>query len=335
MDKKYVGLNTEPNQTCGTASVIRNSCKTGSCLQLQLPRDLQSRVQQIVTPLHLQLNHRMKMLLSEMADKVPGYYDLIIVSAVSSSHFEEGQAMLYNIHKHLFPHLRNFTFVYYNLGLSAEQRNILSKICRCHLIDFPFELFPEFVRFRKCYTWKPLIVSAHISRSNLLVWIDASVRFNSEFNKFTELLNRARSRGMQVFLNKQTIAHATLPSMFHFFGDEACVYVNSSVTVATVLVFHNNLVVRRAIVEPWAACAISRRCMCPRGVDLFQIRISCHLETGEYGTCHRFDQSAISIILAKMYQDGLDYIVAPMKDYLDMKRGDKMKYPFVNITKVI
>lgn len=336
MDKKYVDTNREPTETCSTNTIIGNSCKIGSCLQLQLPSDLRTRVQQIATPTHLQLDHHMKMLLAGMADKVPGYYDLILVSAVSSSHLEEGQAMLYNIHTYLFPHLRNFTFIYYNLGLLEEQRDFLANICRCHLIDFPYEVLPEFISFRKCYAWKPLIVKAHISRSNLIVWMDASVRFDTAFFKFTELLGRARSRGLQVFLNKQTIGHITLPRMFHFFGDEACVYVNSSVIVSGVMVFHNDLFVQRVILEPWAACAVSRQCMCPSGLDLHKIRISCHKEMGQYhyGTCHRFDQSAISIILVKLYQERLDNIVVSMKEYVDMKRGTKMTYPYENVTGV-
>ncbi|RUS78724.1 hypothetical protein EGW08_013511 [Elysia chlorotica] len=280
--------------------------------------------------MQLLVSVKYKEALSAMAAQIPRHNDIIIVSAISSNHYLEGQAMLYNLHHNLFPHLTNFTFVYYNLGLTPAQRRYLANICRCVMIDFPFEMFPDFVSALKCYTWKPLIVNAAIQRAELVFWVDASIRFHPDPRRLLALLDRGRERGVQVGWSRTTISKTTLQSMFHFFGDEACAYVPYNQGLSGVAIFHNEQLIRRVVLEPWAACALSDQCMCPQsGVDLFQVRISCHENVGEnfYGVCHRFDQSALSILLTKLYQENVNHVMLQdIAQFIDIKRGDQREY---------
>ncbi|GFO36209.1 hypothetical protein PoB_006271400 [Plakobranchus ocellatus] len=70
------------------------------------------------------------------------------------------------------------------------------------------------------------------------------------------------------------------------------------------------------------------QCMCPLGQeDLYQIRISCHevKRKYHYGQCHRFDQSALSILVSKLSQEKIEHIM--LRDiteyvYIDVMRGD-------------
>ena len=325
-----VDTKVHSRETCNSTVVIGNSCSARGCLRLRLPRQPHTRIEQIVRPNHLQMSVKYRDALSAMAAKIPRHMDLIVVSAVSSNHYLESQALLYNLHHNLFPHLSNFTFVYYNLGLTPAQRRYLASICRCVMIDFPFEMFPGFVSTLKCYTWKPLIVNTVIQRAELVFWVDASIRFKPDPKYVLNLLDRSRKRGIQMGWSATTISKTTLPSMFHFFGDEACAYVPYNQGLSGVVIFHNEWLVRRVVLEPWAACALSAQCMCPQtGVDLFKARITCHMNRGKYfyGICHRFDQSALSILLTKLYQENVNHVMLrDITQFVDIKRGDQRPY---------
>ena len=330
--EKVSEADVEPHsrETCSSSQKIGNSCAASGCLRLTLPRQLRTRVEQIVLQDHLQLNAKYQAVLSTMAAEIPHYSEVVMVSAVSSNHYLESQAMLYNLHHNVFPHLKNFTFIYYNLGLLPAERRYLANICRCLMIDFPYHLFPNFLSYLKCYTWKPLIVNAVIQRAELVFWVDASIRFKQDPAHLMSLLERAKNRGVQMGWSKTTISKTTLPSMFHFFGDEACAYVSYNQGLSGVVIYHNEWMIRRMVLQPWAACALSGQCMCPQtGVDLFQARITCHQDRGKYfyGICHRFDQSALSILLTKLYQDHVDHIILrDIEQFLDIKRGDERPY---------
>ncbi|GFS03249.1 hypothetical protein ElyMa_006465400 [Elysia marginata] len=327
-----VDIEIRPTETCNSSQEIGNSCGAGGCLQLKLPSLLDTRIEQIVQSDSLKVNAKYVAALSAMAAEIPKHSDIIVVSAVSSNHYLESQAMLFNLQQNLFPHLDNFTFVYYNLGLKPAERRYLSNICRCVMIDFPFHLFPEFLKMLKCYTWKPLIVNAVIQKSELVFWVDASIRFHSDPTNVLALLERSRERGIQMGWSKTTISKTTLPSMFHFFGDEACAYRPYNQGLSGVVIYHNEWLIKRTVLEPWAACALSDRCMCPQtGVDLFQARISCHQDSGKYvyGVCHRFDQSALSILLTKLYQENVNHVILKdINQFVDIKRGDVIVGPF-------
>ncbi|KAI8789135.1 hypothetical protein BgiMline_001002 [Biomphalaria glabrata] len=319
---------TENFVSCINEEVIGNSCASTGCLRLQLPTSVRERVNQLVRPYHLHLSDNITTVLREMRAQVPGTYEIIVVTATSSNHFEEAKSMISNVRVNLLPHLNNFTFIVYNLGLTEDEALQLSRNCNCLLIRFPFEKCPPHVSYLKCYTWKPIIVNAHITQTHWLLWADASIRFHQDFKHTADLLERARTRGLQVGWSPNSIAYQTLQSTFHFFGDEACAYQPYMSSLNAVIVFYNEEFVRRLILEPWSACAMSSQCMCPADEqDLQAIRISCHKRKGkyDYGICHRFDQSALSIIGTKLYQGLVGHIfLQDLRNFVDVRRGDKV-----------
>ncbi|XP_005089040.3 uncharacterized protein LOC101853419 [Aplysia californica] len=265
-----------------------------------------------------------------MQKQVKGFYELMLVTGASANHFEESLSLLRNVRENLLPHLelKNYTFIYYDLGLNESQKGEISRKCRCKVLTFPFHLFPEFCSYLKCYTWKPLIVNAHIAQTQLLFWMDASIRFFSNFRKFERLLDRARFRGLQSGLARHHIPHTTMTRTFHFFGDEPCSYLPYRESSSCFWIFHNEYFVRRSVLEPWAACALDDKCMCPlHVVDPKVVRTMCRRREGlyHYGVCHRFDQSAISMIVAKLYQEKYEHILMPnRREYLEIRRGEKL-----------
>ena len=59
----------------------------------------------------------------------------IFIMACSSNHFDESQTAIRQLHEVVFPHLSNYSFIYYDMGLLESQRQLVSesfKKCSCY-----------------------------------------------------------------------------------------------------------------------------------------------------------------------------------------------------------
>lgn len=329
-------LSIDHNNTCVNKISIKNSCnRTNGCLRTQLPRDLRSRIEQLVRPSYMRPSEEHLNVLDAMRDSVDGQYNIILATAASSNHYLESKALLANLHSNVFPYLSNFTMIYYDIGLEEQESADISAICKyCQIRKFPFWRIPdETLQHLKCFAWKPIIISAHISQADILYWMDASVRFHEDPTRLRELLMLATIRGMQGGSATNKTPLVTLPTMFHFFGDEPCAYHHYSQCQAGTVVYHNEPLVTHAVLMPWLACAFNKTCMCPgersylrRIVQCSQFSLKLKENEYNYGVCHRFDQSALSIIIRKLFQEKSHHILnLNFKDYYELKRGDLWK----------
>uniref|UniRef100_A0A2C9M1V7 Uncharacterized protein n=1 Tax=Biomphalaria glabrata TaxID=6526 RepID=A0A2C9M1V7_BIOGL len=329
-------VNIEPlKPTCRNKSVLANSCEGSKrCLRTQLPDDPKARVQQLVGPNKLRLSPTQHELLRKMAKKVEGFYDIILLTAASSNHFNESQALLQTVHTNLFPILKNFTLIFYDIGLTSQEKALMMKNCRCQYLHFPFEVFPEFLRELRCYSWKPVMIKSMLQKANIIVWMDASVRFLDQTENIQVVIGNARKRGVQIGGSNVISAFRTFRSMYHFFGDEPCAYFALGMAKATFGIYHNEIFVDRAILAPWAACALTAECMCPpdrfmgtcrQSKDMFKL----WREQGGpiiYGLCHLYDQSAISLILHKLYQESFRWVYCNTNYFSRIQRDDLAGY---------
>ncbi|XP_055861191.1 uncharacterized protein LOC106074391 [Biomphalaria glabrata] len=319
--------------TCQGKRYRSNSCDgSDHCLQTQLPLDPVDRVAQLVTPERLRLTQQHRKALQEMGNSVRARYDVIIVTAASSNHFLETQALLKNIHANVFPYLRNYSLIFYDIGLTTSERSAMQKFCRCTVLDFPFHKFPNFTSQLRCYSWKPVIIKSQLPNANVVVWADASVRFIK--GAITAFVGSARQHGLQLGGSYSCSSIRTARSMYHYFGDEPCAYFCLGQAKATVGVYHNEYFVDRAILEPWVACALSQDCMCPTDLPntgcskakVIEAQLSNLNQPIMYGVCHRFDQSAISIIIHKLYQNYYKQIFINNHPFCQILRRDTEKY---------
>ncbi|GFR61760.1 hypothetical protein ElyMa_003565300 [Elysia marginata] len=320
--------------TCYNDRTISNSCKKDGCLQMKRPSKPWDRMRQLVRRPGLTLTDPQHGILREMASHVTGMYDVILLTTASSNHFLESQALLQNLHQNVFPVLKNFTLLFYDLGLTPAERKEMEKFCRCQVLSFPFEKLPDYVRNLKCYAWKPLMVKAHIRQANVLLWLDASIRFNGDSDKLQSLIQRVRDRGVQIGRSGADSTFRTFRSMYHYFGDEPCMYLGMGQAQATIGGYHSEPFVDRVILEPWVACALNQDCMCPatnRSAGCFESKkmaenVKEHHGPIIYGLCHRFDQSAITLILHKLYQNQYQWVMMRVKQYGRIERDNQVEY---------
>ena len=134
-----------------------------------------------------------------------------------------------------------------------------------------------------------------------MIWMDASVRFlNSNLEpKFQD----AKRYGVLASEGYAPIAVRTHPKTFKILEEEACAFKQVNEWEATFIIISANKFVSEYFMKPWVFCALTFGCLVPD--DNTEGYINCKGVRNVYFDCHRFDQSILSILLARLYNDNL------------------------------
>ncbi|CAL1541911.1 unnamed protein product [Lymnaea stagnalis] len=297
-----------------------------SCPQRHLPERLEARIEQLVFRDELQISEKYRGVIKAMSGELSGAHDVIFVSGLSSNHYKEAQALIRHVHEKILPVFKNLTFVVYNLGLTEWEAGQVKKYCRCTFLSFPFHLLPPHYKTLKCFSFKPTIIRAMYERADVVIWSDTSLRMQ-EPGALKLMVDGAIERGIQqryLTTNYPNPSH-TLGQMFHHFGDSPCAHMAFNQVVGGFGIYHREPLIERAVLDPWLACALSAECMCP--VDQRKVQ-SCPYPWGtkKIGLCHRADQSAMTLILAKLFREKYRHFVVDFNRHQTRSGNDPVNY---------
>jgi len=99
------------------------------------------------------------------------YKRLVVVTAYSSNHFEEGKGIIASVQKYM-PQTK---ILLYDLGLTAKDRTNASTYCNVEVRTFQWDKYPKHVRQLSRYAWKPLIAREVSQEYDVIMYRDASV----------------------------------------------------------------------------------------------------------------------------------------------------------------
>lgn len=310
-------LKINHNNPCREHENDSKTCTKENCPALS-ETPLQQRVEDLVLAPQFQLSdHDLKTIFRVVSAVREA--DIIIASASSSNHFKEMQAMFKALHSDVYPKLTNFSVVLFDIGLKKRQLKLTKKYCKCQVIRFPFELFPPHVADLHCYSWKAIIIRSLMSKARkLLIYQDTSIRWT---DNFLTVFKRAAKYGQQVYesTNSARIPSHTLQQMFDYMGEKACQYFAFGEIQCGFQVLKNDPLIIEAVLNPWTKCALEQFCICP--VNSKQV-LHCNDDDERNSSdpiCHRFDQSAMSIILSKLYAEERYKITLPEYSKKDPK----------------
>ncbi|XP_046360762.2 uncharacterized protein LOC124138249 isoform X2 [Haliotis rufescens] len=309
----------DPAKPCEEESFAGGACVEASCPVLQSTTP-EENLRSVLSTMS-ERKHKDLSLLMRLFPEPPTGKRTMFVTAASSNHFYEAQALIRNLHRNVFPLIDDYTFVFYDLGLMPWQREQMEKYCRCQVRSYPVEFLPSRLQNLKCYTWKAIIIQANLHKADILVWMDASVRFSN--NVINSLLDDVEKRGLAMSSGYNSVAQHTLQITMNYMKENICTLAPVPELQATFIMFHNEQWIREAVVKPWAVCAMSADCMCPRNPER---DIFCNVYIHKYNKCNRFDQSAMNIILAKLFRDHTSSFVSTYDDYVAIMRDDAAYY---------
>ena len=75
------------------------------------------------------------------------------------------------------------------------------------------------------------------------------------------------------------------------------------------LVIFNTLTIHKELMLPWVQCALTENCIFPRGAQ----SVGCNFKRRPkylYTSCHRYDTSALNVILGKIFDGESAYVSA-------------------------
>ena len=227
------------------------------------------------------------------------YKRLVVVTAYSSNHFKEGNGIIASVQKHL-PQTK---ILLYDIGLTAEQRSNASKYCNVEVRTFQFDEYPEHVKKIRTYAWKPLIIREVSQEYDVIMYGDASLRVISpHIEKALACLLEfpfidARPIPMPII----SLTHNGTIDYLHFPPSRQHMATWGTVQAGCWLMLANEIM-KQKVIHPWADCALHQECIAPTGATTGGCRenVFAHKD-GRYIGCHRFDQSALNVILAKEF----------------------------------
>ena len=240
---------------------------------------------------------------------------LVMVTAISSNHFLESQDYFGSIHKNM----PNTTIIAYHLGLKKEEVATLQSYCNVKVRRFNFSRYPSHVRSLNMYAWKVMVVSEMSEEFELFMYGDASCRVMKPLDSYLPLLMEFP------FLSCSIIGYPMVTTTH----EGMLKYLNLNMKRSELGKFHSTQAVytmwvteilKNKILSPMIDCALHKECIAPQGSKVSGS--GCHIEgrfnkSGSYVGCHRYDQSALNMILIREFGAKLPAILGRQKYIAD------------------
>uniref|UniRef100_A0A914Y0T9 Uncharacterized protein n=1 Tax=Panagrolaimus superbus TaxID=310955 RepID=A0A914Y0T9_9BILA len=170
--------------------------------------------------------------------------------------------------------------------------------------------YPDFIQDLYEYRWKAIIIEEVLQEVEKVFYFDSSIVFKQDSaESLQDIFNKMDTKFLKCGIREfdgtiHSIFSATHPDMLKRFNFSVEIAKSNTMHGATLLVASRNA--SSKIIQEWKECAMEKECMAPEGSHR-----ACDipkLYKNEYGNCHRYDQSVISLLLYKCSQNANDYV---------------------------
>lgn len=244
-----------------------------------------------------------------------------IVTAVSTADFYPVQSLIRQWKEEIKPYYKDATFIIYDIGLYETELNLIKAHCGCEVREFRTSAYPNHVADITNFAYRPIIIQSIVEEFGSAIWMNPDMLF-TQASDLKQLVYRG-TRDFFMWQPKEfigTIAF-TDPKMFQYLGESRCCYLEAGLVDMSTIVIYRTNTSWSALMKPWLKCALNHDCIAPaksRYSGCFEMRSP--KTTG----CHRYDQSALSIIMDRVYQFSFKsekYVVARLsrqqEEYLE------------------
>lgn len=194
----------------------------------------------------------------------------------------------------------------------------LHQYCNCEVRDFHFEQYPSHVSAISNFAWRPITILRILEEYGSVLYVDPTTRFKSPSS-----LNYLLMRGLKNYFLWDPIIYTSLVAytdrgMFEYFNESRCTFKDCSLLSSEAIAVYRTEASWAELMKPWLVCALNKECIAPpyaRYSGCIEIR---HPRTTG---CHRYDMSALSIILNRAVQYTIDsqQMVSARLTYTDIE----------------
>lgn len=225
----------------------------------------------------------------------------VIVTATSSSYFFYAQGLVERLTKTTQPKLR---IVVFDIGMTEDQRQKLCQMDECEVRTFPFHKFPSFLKENiQSMAWRPVLIQIALQEFGFVIWMDSIVYLID--GDLQSGIDIAKQHGISVGYRRLTyqnvnLAFETDKRTFRALGEQPCAFRHSFNFNTALIFIRKSPLTYKYIMRPWVSCALTESC-----IVADRKPNSKYFGANQYGYCHRFDQSVLSIILNRLFYSQL------------------------------
>ena len=194
----------------------------------------------------------------------------------------------------------NTKIIVYDIGLTKNQVSTLQTYCKVEIRKFNFQKYPEHFKNLINYSWKTAIAKEMSKEFELFFYCDSSVRFKNPINQLLPLLLRFPFVPGSVI--SDLIVGRTHDGMLKYLdmnmNRSELARFSPSIEANSYIMWVTPLIKEKFLV-PWIDCGMHVDCISPRGTSIYGCgKID---PAGRYIGCHRYDQSAMNMILIREF----------------------------------
>ncbi|KAK2141629.1 hypothetical protein LSH36_1064g00016 [Paralvinella palmiformis] len=213
--------------------------------------------------------------------------------------------------------------IFFDLN-QEESENPVNALCNVEYRKFPFSKYPNFVSNLHAYAWKPLIIVEVLQEYPGLMWFDSSVRFLSNDTRhiFAKVIS---TDGVLLFNyaghNTFSVTH---PNMFKYLSSDMQRLQETLQYEANIMMFYRTKSISDDILKWWFMCALVEDCFAP--TKSYLCKHGFQNSPTKYAGCHRFDQSAINILLANKFNYNYTIYAKHFDNFEEIRRNNIKGY---------
>jgi len=223
---------------------------------------------------------------------------LMFVTACSADHFTESILLVRSLQKYM-PGRR---VLYWDIGLTAAQAAAVRQLCGVEYRRFDATKYPPHVATLVTYAFKPLILMESFAESQVLWWVDASVRFTQP-NVDYVLRTMKERHGLVLFRDPEhSVWSTTNPQTYNYLSTDEEGLKRTVTAPGTSFLVANTPEMFSTVLFWLYSCSLDERCIAP-----VMHPEPCNVTQPDvFANCHRFDQSVITLLAANVWGFGSD-----------------------------
>ncbi|GIY57334.1 uncharacterized protein CDAR_526121 [Caerostris darwini] len=208
----------------------------------------------------------------------------------------------------------NSLLIIYDLGLSPSDYSLISGVCNstnCIVRNFDFDAYPSHVQNLQLFAYRPIIIQEVLNQAGAVIMMDVQYIFTS--GDIHTIINRAEKDGIVAWPINQPTSALTHPRMFDYFNTKQEKFFFHRMVQPNHIVLYNRDIVHSKIMYYWVKCALVPNCIAPIGAQNSGCRFD-KKPLYRYSGCHRYDMSALNVVLGLMFDFSSSHYSAREED---------------------
>ncbi|XP_046349911.2 uncharacterized protein LOC124130899 [Haliotis rufescens] len=199
----------------------------------------------------------------------------------------------------------------FDIGLSQQEASYIRELCSVELMPNILTLYPEHILEKQDEKfWRPIVLDSALNRFGHFVFVEP-MRFMKKGVDLRGHFALSRKGGAAMFgpLKSYSTAVVTNPEMYYYLAIDVRKMLRLQHVEINMMIMHNSAHLKHFFTRWLVQCALEEYCMAPPGSQK-KCNLNLYPKSNKYANCHRYDESAINLLLASWHNYDIDHYAA-------------------------